>query len=689
MSAPKCAACGAHSPEGASVCATCGSALPVARTVDDLAPIDADRGGTVPEAPVSAAVRPEHLAAGVVGAAAAKRADAPAPGALPAKPAQSAQSLAAAKSLTTGTVIDGKYAIVRLLGQGGMGVVYLARDIHTGIDVVLKSVRSELSHRADVRARTLAEGRVLGQIDHPNVVHLKAVVMDDQSLWLVMQYIEGESLDRTIDRYVEQKKHMPLAEALRLFRQIASGIGAAHAEGVIHRDLKPANVLLRKKDQVAKVTDFGIAKAEHDDGSGRVQTRGVIGSIWYMSPEQVTGRRDLDKRVDIYALGVLLYQMLTGKVPFDAESDYEIMRAQAEKPMPLASASRGDLPPSVDALLQKLCAKKREDRFATCEDAIEAVCAIEAEIAVKPAAAAATQLPAPAKSGPEDDDAVGPARGDRAGAEASKDVTVPPVASTRDRKRSPADPGTGREGAATAEADGPKPARRVGTWIAAGVLLAAAGSVGTLVAMGVLPPPATWVGGAAPTAMPEPSASATATASAVPAASTTASTTAGGTAATSSAAPPEPPPFDRLLGTWIGSGDRALEAVMVADTIELRVKDPAQFAPADYEAGEARFVLRRISGEDNVFAVEDRLRPNPPQGFPFNRDRARATCQEVRTEAGGSPLRATFDGARLSVELMKIEPSARNFLFEKGKTISCLGLGKLKASKVVSVLTRG
>lgn len=128
---------------------------------------------------------------------------------------------------------------------------------------------------------------------------------------------------------------------------------------------------------------------------------------------------------------------------------------------------------------------------------------------------------------------------------------------------------------------------------------------------------------------------------------------------------------------------------MVADTIELRVKDPAQFAPADYEAGEARFVLRRISGEDNVFAVEDRLRPNPPQGFPFNRDRARATCQEVRTEAGGSPLRATFDGARLSVELMKIEPSARNFLFEKGKTISCLGLGKLKASKVVSVLTRG
>ena len=137
----------------------------VAKTLDDVAPLD-QRGGTVPEGPASAAVRPEHLA--------------------PARPAQSAQNRAAAAYLPAGAVIDGKYSIVRLLGQGGMGVVYLARDIHTGIDVVLKSVRSELAHRADVRARTLAEGRVLGQIDHPNVVHLKAVVVDDKSLWLVM-----------------------------------------------------------------------------------------------------------------------------------------------------------------------------------------------------------------------------------------------------------------------------------------------------------------------------------------------------------------------------------------------------------------------------------------------------------------------------------------------------------------------
>jgi serine/threonine-protein kinase len=602
------------------------------KTVDDVTPIpgggpsdgEGARSDTVPAAPDPAAIQ----------------ADTGAP-----KPARTV--------LPAGTVIDGKYSILRLLGEGGMGVVYVARDIHTGIEVVLKSVRSELAHRADVRARTLAEGRALGQIDHPNVVQLKAVVVDDRSLWLVMQYIEGESLDRTIERCAAEKKRMPLAEALRFFRQIASGIAAAHAEGVIHRDLKPANVLVRKKDHVAKVTDFGIAKAEHDDTPGRVQTKGVIGSIWYMSPEQVTGRRDLDKRVDVYALGIVLFQMLTGHVPFDAKSDYEVMRQHAEEPLPSACAERPDLPRSVDALLQKLCAKKREDRFQSCEEAIAAVDALEAELAGKSPSA---PPPAAAKSAPEPDGAE-PAR------KPSKDNTAPPVASTRP----PAD----RERVTEA----PRPASRAGLWIGFAVLAAVA-AASVLVAAGVLPAP--WLAPPAGTADPG--------ASPRPTATPPASTSASAPAPTATATPVAP--FDRLPGTWVGSLDRTLEAVKVADTIEFRVKDPAQFAPADYAPGEARFVLRRIPGEESTFAVEDRLRPNPPQDYPFNRERARPTCQEVRSEAGGAPLRATFDGSRLSVELMKLEPSKANFLFEKNQTISCVGLGKLKASKVVSVLTR-
>ena len=641
----RCAACGSSQPAGAAACTVCGTAMSVAATVDDLAPVG-DRSRTVPEAPVSAAVAPEHLP--------------------PPKPAQSAQN-AAASYLAAGTVIDGKYAIVRLLGQGGMGVVYLARDIHTGMDVVLKSVRSELAHRADVRARTLAEGRVLGQIDHPNVVHLKAVVVDDRSLWLVMQYIDGESLDRTIERHAERKERMPLAEALRLFRQIASGIAAAHAEGIIHRDLKPANVLIRRKDQVAKVTDFGIAKAEHEATPGRIQTRGVIGSIWYMSPEQVTGRRDLDKRVDIYALGIVLFQMLTGRVPFDAESDYEVMRLQAEAPLPRVGKEREDVPPSVDDLLQKLCAKNRDERLQSCEDVLRALAPIEAELAGGGAPAAApaiTTAPVPGRTGAPPSE---PPPAHTAGPP-SKDVTAPPIASTR----------AGADGAAEASPPAPETGkRRIGLWIAIGLVLAGAGSVATLVAAGVIPPPAKWT--AAPARSGAPSASGTAPAGAT--------ATASAPAPPSASAPAAAPAFERLAGMWLGDGDRALEAVKVADSVEFRIKDPAQFAPADYEAGETRFVLRRLPGEEMVFAVEDRLRPKPPLDFPFAAV-ARATCQEVRSEASGAPLRATLEGGRLSVELMKLEPTSQNFLLEKGKTVSCVGLGKLRASKVVSVLTR-
>ncbi|MBK8257785.1 MAG: protein kinase [Polyangiaceae bacterium] len=665
----KCASCGSSQPPEARVCGVCGTALPVAQTVDDVEPIGAERNRTVPEAPVSAAINPAHLAP-------------------PIKPAQSAQN--AAKSyLAAGTVIDGKYSIVRMLGQGGMGVVYLARDIHTQLDVVLKSVRTELAHRADVRARTLAEGRVLGQIDHPNVVHLKAVVVDDKSLWLVMQYIEGESLERTIDRANDEKKPIPIAEVLRVFRQVVSGIAAAHAEGIIHRDLKPANVLIRRKDQVAKVTDFGIAKVENESDTGRVQTRGVIGSIWYMSPEQVTGRRDLDKRVDIYALGILLFQMLTGRVPFDAESDYEVMRAQAEAPLPLARSLRADVPLTLDHLLQKLCAKKREDRFQTCDEVLAALAPIEAEVSgAHPAFAKSTPPPAlttaPAQTSPpsatlstqanQNDRATEP---ERKGSPPSKDVTTPPVASTK-------------SGSESTTATRQPAKRRVGLWITLGLVLAATGSVTTLIVTGVLPAPDKWLalatgsGSSAPTTTSpsRPTASAT----------VTASTSAG--APPANTAPPPPTasapahPFDRVVGTWVGGGNRELEAIRVGDVVEFRVKNATQFAPADYEVGDARFVLRTLPEKDVEFAVEDRLRPDPPLAYPYDRGRARSTCQDVRTEVGGTALRATLDGTRLSVELIKIEPGAKNFLLEGKKTVSCLGLSKLKASKIVSILTK-
>ncbi|MEJ7729483.1 MAG: serine/threonine-protein kinase [Polyangiaceae bacterium] len=255
------------------------------------------------------------------------------------------------RHVAQGTVVDGKYRIERVLGEGGMGIVYLAVDVHTGVEVVLKAIRNELAHRPDMRERTLAEGRVIARIDHPNVVHLKAVVIDapvtpgeGESLWLVMQFVDGESLEERITRHAREHAQMPVPEVLRILAQVLAGMGAVHKGGIIHRDLKPGNILIRASDGVAKVSDFGIAKGEEDARAGRGQTRGIIGSLWYMSPEQVTGRRDLDKRVDVYALGIMLYEMLIGHVPFDAEDDQEIMRMHAAKPVPLVSASAQTCP---------------------------------------------------------------------------------------------------------------------------------------------------------------------------------------------------------------------------------------------------------------------------------------------------------------------------------------------------------
>jgi serine/threonine-protein kinase len=146
------------------------------------------------------------------------------------------------------------------------------------------------------------------------------------------------------------------------------------------------------------------------------------------------------------------------------------------------------------------------------------------------------------------------------------------------------------------------------------------------------------------------------------------------------------PPLEALAGGWVGNG-RELEAVYLGGALEFRVKDPEQFRPQDYQQGEARFILRPLDGQTAVFAVEDHIRPNPPGERAFAAS-SRGTCQEVWTDAGGKPLRATWDGKQLSVEFAKIEPKDSNFVVKKGEIVNCLGLRKLSAAKVVSSLTR-
>jgi serine/threonine-protein kinase len=598
-------------------------AAPVASSEGGPAPSgspDAKPHSTIPEAPASVALQPIATPD-------------PAPVAGVSTPAAPP---ATDKHLPPGTLIDKKYAVLRVLGEGGMGVVYLARDIHTGLDVVVKAVRDELAHRADVRARTLAEGRALAQIDHPNVVHLRAVAVEGTRLWLVMQYIEGESLDKIIARHVDRGEPMPVDDALGLLRQVAAGVAAAHQEGVIHRDLKPANVLVRKKDGVAKVTDFGIALVQAD--TSRQETRGILGSLWYMSPEQVTGRRDLDHRVDVYALGIMLYQMLVGRVPFDGKSDYEIMKQHAETPMPPASAARPDVPPVVDELIQRACAKDRAARFQGCEELIAAVDRVRGAPHPPAPTVPASTRPATPIGPPAPTIITGP--------------TSAPVVPT--------------VGEGEIQAGTPRRRRRALIWIAV-VLVMAAGGAGAAFAMGLVP----GVRGLWKTARTAGSADAGA-----PRPSAVAHTDVGTSQKRGLAA---------LTGGWVSNG-RELDAVMAGPDLEFRVKKPEQFAPQGYEASEARFALR-ATDDPGVFTVEDRIRPVPPVGKTYD-PRSRGTCQEVWTTVGGEPLRARFDGTRLSVDFAKIEPGPTNFTTEGARVTSCVGLRDLRASKVVSVLTR-
>jgi eukaryotic-like serine/threonine-protein kinase len=339
----RCRACSQDNPDNAVFCSRCGADLPRA-------------GGTVPDAPTPDAF------------------DRDPPSALgPTNPAHvDAGGHLANGILAPGVVVDGKYEVLSVLGEGGMGIVYLAHDVHTDARVVIKAMHGELAHNPDYRDRVKAEARALARIDHPNVVRLNAVVAERDVLLLVMQYVDGQSLDRRITTYQAMNVPFPLDEAFNIFRQVVAGVGAAHREGVVHRDIKPGNVLLRDKDGVAKVTDFGIAKDEAEALAGRGKTQGIIGSLWYMAPEQITGQRTIDKRVDIYALGILFFEMLVGRVPFDAQSDYEIMKLHTEAPFPSVHALRLDAPPELDALLARACAKDKQDRFASADELLGA-----------------------------------------------------------------------------------------------------------------------------------------------------------------------------------------------------------------------------------------------------------------------------------------------------------------------------
>lgn len=258
-------------------------------------------------------------------------------------------------------VVKGKFKIVRKLGQGGMGAVYLAEQLGIGHRVALKFLKAEFSSDAEIARRFLNEAKSYARVAHPNAVALHDFGQDeDGNLFIAMEYCEGVDLKKVIS----EQGRLPMIEAIEVVLQVAEVLANAHDKGVIHRDLKPENIMIRRgiRGVHAKVLDFGIARLM--DAGTRLTVAGAIaGTPRYMSPEQVEGK-ELDLRADVYSLGIVLFEALTGSQPFDGATIAEILRKQAIEPMPHLKERANDLDyPELDAVIQKACAKKRDQRW--------------------------------------------------------------------------------------------------------------------------------------------------------------------------------------------------------------------------------------------------------------------------------------------------------------------------------------
>jgi eukaryotic-like serine/threonine-protein kinase len=255
----------------------------------------------------------------------------------------------------TGTVLSERYRLESKLGSGGMSTVYLARDETLERWVAAKVLHREISDQPDQIERFRREARAVAQVSHPNVVAVIDAGEDGGRPYIVFEYVEGETLKHRI----EELGKLPLDEAAAYAIEIGRGLAAAHARMLIHRDVKPQNVLIDAEGR-AKITDFGIARELETDGL--TKTGRVLGTTDYVSPEQAMGR-EVDARSDIYSLGILLYEMLTGDVPFKAETLVGVAMKHVNEPMPDVQRTRRDASSALAAVIDRSTAKEPKKRY--------------------------------------------------------------------------------------------------------------------------------------------------------------------------------------------------------------------------------------------------------------------------------------------------------------------------------------
>lgn len=266
-----------------------------------------------------------------------------------------------------GRILLGRYRIESLIGTGGMADVYKGHDLKLGRPVAIKVLPPPLARDSGLARRFKQEARAGGQLDHPNIVTIHDVGEEGGILFFVMNYVEG----RTLKEMIEEQGALPLSRVVNIIIQVASALDHAHKLGYVHRDIKPSNIIVDDAGH-ATLTDFGIVRAL--DGTRLTTTGATAGTPLYMSPEQCKGEA-IDKRSDVYSLGVVLYEILTGRVPFAAENTPAILHAHVYEPPPSVRNLRGGLPEAVESVVRRSLAKDPGQRYITAGEMARALAA--------------------------------------------------------------------------------------------------------------------------------------------------------------------------------------------------------------------------------------------------------------------------------------------------------------------------
>ena len=255
-----------------------------------------------------------------------------------------------------------RYSLERELGRGGMATVYLARDRRSGELVALKAMHQNVGSAIGLE-RFRREMGIAASLDHPLIVALLDSGSAGDLLYYVMPYVQGESLFQRLER----EQRLPLDDAIRITQDVAQALGYAHAHGVLHRDVKPENVLLAAGH--ALIADFGLARAIGAADRRKLTVTGVVvGTVHYMSPEQLLERKDLDQRSDVYSLGCILFEMLTGSPPYTARTINDLVAQILGAAVPSVRTVNPAVPPAVDGVIARALAKKSEERFGSMEE---------------------------------------------------------------------------------------------------------------------------------------------------------------------------------------------------------------------------------------------------------------------------------------------------------------------------------